>query len=262
MAGFDTPTINPSAKTFLQAVQDVSQALGVTKPSDLTTSPTKHTLVAMQMVNQALYRIWYAAQWSFRYRFIFMTMTDKVFLYSLPSDFDEAGASVMRPNDLQPFAFIDYHKLVQLHPGLSYPDATTLAGEGGTYAAEMEAIVAEDANLGGIPSHWTLVGDYMGLFPIPWSDTADATDYAEKDRIMVGYYGTFAPLTAAATELPVPFSLYGPLLWLATAYAKQTFGAPDAPADEQRGEQQLQVAIARQSSRGDITPSVVGPTQW
>lgn len=262
--GFDTPpaAVTPTTRTYLIAVQNAMSGLGITPPSNFTT-PSKHTTVAMNAVNQALHRIWYAAQWDWRYRFLFFTMVDKQFLYDLPSDFIGSGTNMLRRYDRSPILFIDYKSLVLQFPSLAIPDATTLAAEGGTYETELETMLAADGSLAGLPTHYTIIGDRLGLFPVPWEDNVDATDWANSLRMVIGYYGAFKDLSATTDVLPIPTELYHAHHWLTQAYVKQTFEYPDAPMDEQRGERLLAQMVAKQRQKYNDDSSAAGrPTGW
>lgn len=234
----------PSTRTFLQSVQRIINAVQETQPSSLT-SPSLRTTQAMNACNEALVRIWTANRWRWRYRWIYLDMEDTVFMYELPDDFDQDGSTLMRVNDWTPMPYTDYHRLMQQHPQLAIADPTIYSEGGASFIARIATMIGDDASLGGIPDTWSIVGDYVALFPVPWDADVDSDDWDEKERMMMGYYGSVKELSAATDTLPIPTDLYSAHHWLSLAYLKEAMSYQDFQADEARGERLLKVAVAR-----------------
>jgi len=236
----------PSTRTFLQAVGRIMNACGIDAPTDLAdASAVINVKQAKNACNDALSRIWTANRWEWRMRHIFLDMDDKVFLYDLPDDFVEAGAGLMRAYDTSPMTFIGYGDLMVKYPELAMADETLMTEGGTTFSDLMDEMLADNTQLGSLPTHWTITGDRLGLFPVPWQDNVDSDDWTNKSRLLVSYYGALKELSANADTLPIPFELYPAHHWLALAYLKQGLEYGDFTADEQRGERLLQVAVAK-----------------
>lgn len=250
----------PSTRTFLQAVGRVMNGCGLSAPTTLTdASATVNIRMAKNAVNEALSRIWTAARWDWRARHIFLDMDDKVFLYDLPNDFVESGAGIMRPYDTSPMGFIDYSNLMIKYPELAMADETLMTEGGTTYSDLMDTMLADNTQLGSLPTHWTITGDRMGLFPVPWQANVDSDDWTNKSRLLVSYFGALKELSADADTLPVPFELYPAHHWLALSYFKQGLEYKDSQIDENRGERFLQIAVAKNKQKGGDQGFILTP---
>lgn len=234
----------PSARTLAGMVDQIMTASGIPAPG-VVTSPSKHTTVAVSSINQAMSRIWTAAKWDWRVRWVQFEMEDLVFMYELPADFAEYCVGPVRISDRFGLMHFPYEKLMASFPDLHWATNAAMT-EAGLLTIQDIAEQFEERDYYDKPRYWGIRGSQMYLFPIPSeSSYADSVEWNYEKAGMFAYYTSYNDLVNSADELLVPPALINSVFFLANAYFKQAFEYPDFQADEQRGERLLSLAVNR-----------------
>lgn len=237
----------PSGRTLPEAVDRIMSSCGFPSVGTVE-SPTKNITMAVGCVNDALEIIWSAANWRWRYRWVLFNYEDKRFLYDLPADFVLAGSSFLCMAHKFPMVFVDYHDLVAKHPQIAFVPQVQQVTDGGlTYAGRILAFFSdpETSGLTGIPSKWTIVGNQLGLFPVPNSDVVDSTEFSTRMFNVMGYSGSFNRLSSNSDTMPLPPELLAAHHFIALGMFKQALEFPDYAADERRGSSLLRREVTR-----------------
>lgn len=237
-------TRQPNGKTYLALVGEIMDGSGVQRPTTLAGEQSKHTKVAASSVNRALSRIWSAAHWDWRLKWIGFELENQVFMYVLPDDYEWTSTGPLNSSLEYGLCHLPYEGLIAKWPALT--DASVqfrsdiVAAPGGlSHLFDVLGGLTEN-DFYGVPEYWGIKGNNLYFFRIPdFDQMEDISKY-----FTFGYYTAFADLTEDGDYLPVPSQMNNIVFFLASAYFKQAFEFPDFQADEARGEGMLAKAIA------------------
>ena len=235
----------PNSKTLLEMVNSLMTSNGIPNQASVTSSPSKHVIVAHASINRALSRIWSAAQWDWRVAWINLRLEADIMFYPLPDDFEWFCTPPTSLGNMYGLQHISYEGLIAAYPDLAWA-TEGLRGETGVLDQAQMRIALEERSYYGKPRYWGIKGGELFVFEIPQDDDYDDAMTLDLEALFsMSYYGAYKDLDLDDDVIPVPSNLNDVVFFLANAYFKQAFEYPDFSADEQRGERFLNLAVNR-----------------
>lgn len=247
-----TPGNTPRVTLFLlDVVTNVMRSLGMPGPSDLS-QPVDRVAMCMNAVDVASQRIWEAARWDWRSRWVPLEIgVGELPCVALPADFGEPGANPQcqfLENPLEPIGFEElvlYKPEYLSLPTYSYASITDLS-------EQLVEFTTNEENLG-VPRYWAIHGSNILWFPILDQDSLDLMGEGDLTKMTAffNYYARYESVlgTAFSTDInptvQIPQELLHVLHHLTVGYLGHDLEFPGAQRNETRGEQLLQACVAR-----------------
>jgi len=226
-----------SRRTFLQAVQELLASVGMPDPGTLT-GADKNTAIAMGCVNRAAHMIWDWTDWHWKRAFHIFDIEALQPWYPLPEGFEEVTGEPLGPFRTHRIMYRDYNDILAAAPGYRFlpPGDTDL---------EMIEEMQEAEQYQGVPNVYSVVGDWLVLYPMPNADFVTSAS-----RLVMNYIGSYRPLFGDSDVLPFPGALYSAHHFLCTGLFKQGLEYTDAAADQATGIELLKKVTARKTRYG------------
>jgi len=226
-------------RAFLDCVNNVLRSTGNRVVATLDSADTVTTR-AMRGVDEAYREIYGRRKWQFRCGWWPLAPIASTMWYALRGDFSEPFEEqvINFPGATQPLVFRSYDALCrEVADVIHYPPTA----DQGVAAA---ALATAEVDHFGAPTIYTIHAGFLGLWPIP-----NATWVAAAPEVMIPYLKGPIPLENDGDTLELSVALWNVLDSLAVAYFKQAMDYKDFRYDEQRGENRLGRATARENAQ-------------
>jgi len=247
----------PAGRTYLVAVQRVIRSCGEDPPTSITGSQSNHVERAKAAVDDALQRVYNACLWDFRGRWGYLAMENNIMWYQLPADWAARATDLLTcsnvtgdedtggiTNDYGPVRFVDYQRLIKVYPWIAIPIDTQVTETDLAQIIKMADLKQHQWR--GVPEHFTIFGDMIGIYPIPDIDLDDEEEgFSMNLDLLVAYWGFQKDLSLNDDMIPLPTNLLEAHHNLALSRYKQSLEYSDYVADEQRGEGMLALEVAK-----------------
>ena len=228
----------PGTRTFLECVQRSLRSIGELPPSTLV-GPSQRVVLAMEAVEDARDEIFYHANWWFRRQFKIVNLVKGDPWYPFEDDFQDFLTRPTKANRFfQPLTFKTWEQVIELFPEMRTAPPGTL-GNDLTTVSQLSGLTY----LFGEPQIYTRVGDYMGLLPIPTTESI-----AESPNLVYSYLTHSTKLSSDEDNVGLPRNLWLAHSYLAKAKIKLATEFSDWQVDQALGREQLRLVTAMSGS--------------
>jgi hypothetical protein len=216
-------------RTLLQAVNKLLLSTG--KGSVISVvSPTRHTQLAINAVQDATDDVFYKKLWQWRREHMEIELVEDQMWYALPVDYHKMASPLSLNRDDKMLTYMDYETMLKTWPYLrSFPPGS---GVGGLAAALQ--LVDQTAAFGEPLNYTVWQKSYLGFMPIP------DEDFVDTEGTLYGHYWRANSLVSGDyDDIGIPRELWTTHNLLASAKFKKALEMSDWKDDQILGQQML-----------------------